>query len=170
MSAPTSEVTKLNIGDSRLVGNVLCNIILEAIITDINNPNMFGATLQAFQSQAVLTVAALQGIQGTPGQPSFALQFQNQRLADVSHLPGGTADDAPALLTDLPTDLGKYWIFNVTDENGNVQAAVMQVWYGTVLGFQEFPCGSPGPTGPFPVITPRDRSHGAGKWPGTQRS
>lgn len=135
----------LNVGDSVPIGTALVNLIIMAIITDVNNPNMFGATMQGFQSQAVLTIPALQGIQGIPGQPSFALQFQNQILASI--------DDLPDTLNDT-TDLGMYWVFGVTDQNGNVIATVMYVWYGSEIGYEEFPVGMPGPTGPYPLITP----------------
>jgi hypothetical protein len=142
MSAPAQT---LNIGSTVPIGTALVNLIIMAIMTDVNNPNMFGATLQGFQSQAVLTVPALQGIQGIPGQPSFALQFQNVILASV--------DDLPDDLNNI-SDLGKYWIFGVTDENDNVIATVMQVWFGSSIGYQEFPVGMPGPVGPYPLITP----------------
>lgn len=141
----TEQVVQLNIGDTVPVGTVLANLMIMGIVTDVNNPNMFAATLQAFQSQAVLTVPVLQGIQGVPGNPTFALQFQNQPLA--------TPGDLPTNLGDT-TDLGKYWVFGVTDQNGNVIATTMYVWYGTDIGFQEFPIGSPGPAGPAPLITP----------------
>lgn len=142
MTAPTQT---LNIGDQVPIGTALINLIIMAILTDVNNPNMFGATMQGYQSQAVLTVPALQGIQGIPGQPSFALRFQNEILASTDDLP-----------TDLnnTTDIGNYFIFGVTDEDDNVIATVMYVWFGTSLGWQEYPVGMPGPVGPYPLITP----------------
>jgi hypothetical protein len=146
MTTATAPATTLNIGSTVPVGTALVNLIIMAILTDVNNPNMFGATMQGFQSEAVLTVPALQGKQGNPGQPSFALRFQDQILAST--------DDLPTDLTNAPTDLGKYWVFPVNDQNGNVIALVMQVWYGTALGWQEFPVGMPGPVGPYPLITP----------------
>jgi hypothetical protein len=142
----TATTQTLNVGDTVPVGTVLANLIIMGIVTDINNPNMFAATLQALQSQALLTVPVLQGIPGNPGQPSFALRFQNQVLAST--------DDLPTDLTNEPSDLGKYWVFDVTDQNANIIATQMQVWFGTSIGWQAFPIGTPGPVGPYPLITP----------------
>jgi hypothetical protein len=138
-------ITSLQLGDTVPIGTALVNLIMMGIVTDVNNPNMFGATLQAFQSQALLTVPVLQGIQGNPGQPSFALRFQNSTLTSPSQLPSNLNNT---------TDLGKYWVFVVFDNNGNAVACTMYVWYGTSIGFRQFPIGTPGPPGPFPLITP----------------
>lgn len=146
MSAPTGEIVQLQVGDSVAIGTALLNLIIMGIITDVNNPNMFGATLQAYKSQALLTVPALQGVQGVPGQPKFALQFQNDTLSNTSQLPQ---------TLNSTTDLGKYWVFGVTDQNNNVVATSMSVWYGSVIGYKSFPVGSPGPPGAFPLITPK---------------
>jgi hypothetical protein len=145
VSAP---ITTLSFGDTVPIGTVLANLIIMGIVTDINNPNMFAATLQAYQDQAVLTVPVLQGIQGNPGQMSFALRWQNPTV------PLAGPANLPTNLTNLATDLGKYWTFSVTDQNGNTIATVMYVWYGTIIGFVELPVGSPGPPGASPVITP----------------
>jgi hypothetical protein len=146
MTTPTSEIVQLQVGDTKPVGTVLANLIIMAMVTDVNNPNMFMATLQAHQSQAVMTVPALQGIKGDPGQPTFALRFQNDSLSSPASL--------PTTLGNTSSDLGKYWVFGVTDQNSNVIATDMWVWYGTTLGWKTFPVGSPGPPGPFPLITP----------------
>jgi hypothetical protein len=139
-------ITSLSLGDTVPIGTALVNMIIMGIVTDVNNPNMFGSTLQAYQSQALLTVPVLQGIQGNPGQPSFALRFQNSTLTSPSQLPNN--------LTNAATDLGKYWVFVVFDNNNNAIAATMYVWYGTTIGFRQFPIGTPGPAGPYPLITP----------------
>lgn len=147
MTTPTqAEIIKLNFGDTIPIGQILANLILMGIVTDPLNPDMFAATLQAFQSQAVLTVPVLQGPQGDPGQPSFALRWQNEDLSDPSQLPTD--------LGNTDADLGKFWIFGVLDENGNTVATTMYIWWGTTLGFRQLPVGAPGPPGPYPVITP----------------
>src|ERR1700676_2537670 len=98
MSSPTqAEIIQLNIGDTVPINQVMANIILMGIVTDINNPNMFAATMQAFQNQAVLTVPVLQAAQGIPGQLTFALRWQNDNLTVPSQLPTN--------LTSLPADL-----------------------------------------------------------------
>lgn len=142
----TTEVVQLQLGDTVPIGSIQVTLILLGMVTDVNNPNMFGATLQSYGSQAVMTVPVLQGITGNPGSPQFALQFQNDSLSSPSALPG---------TLNNTTDLGKYWVFGVTDQNGNIVATNMYVWYGTTLGFKPFPVGSPGAPGPSPLITPQ---------------
>ena len=136
----------LNIGDTVPIGQAMVNMIISALVTDINNPNMFAISLQAFNNSAVLESDALQGPQGIPGQLTFALRWQNDNRLQPSQLPTN--------LTDLPNDVGKFWIFGVTDQNGNTVATTMYVWWGTALGFKLLPVGTPGPVGPSPNITP----------------
>lgn len=147
MTTPTqAEIIKLNLGDTIPVGQILTNMILMGIVTDPLNPNLFAATLQAFQSQSVLTIPVLQGPPGSPGQPSFALRFMNQDYTDPSQLPTD--------LGNTDADLGKFWIFGVQDENGNIVATTMYIWFGTSIGYRSLPVGAPGPPGPYPLITP----------------
>lgn len=145
MTAP-AEIIQLGIGDTVPVGQVMMNMILMGLVTDINNPNMFAATMQAYQRQGVLTIPVLQGVKGDAGEPSFALRWQNDGKTDPSQLPTN--------LGDTVVDLGKFWIFGVEDELGNVVATTMYVWWGTTIGFRQLPVGAPGPPGPYPLITP----------------
>src|ERR1700704_1445444 len=107
MTTPQAEIIQLGIGDTIPVGQVMMNMILMGLVTDINNPNMFAATLQAYQRQAVLTIPVLQGVKGDPGEPSFALQWQNDGKTDPSQLPTDLGDTA--------VDKGKFWVFGVQD-------------------------------------------------------
>lgn len=143
---PQAEIIQLGVGDTIPVANIMTNLFLMGLVTDVNNPNMFAATMQAFQRQAVLTVPVLQGVKGEKGEPSFALQWQNDGKTDPEQLPTN--------LGDTVADLGKFWIFGVEDDNGNTVATTMYVWWGTVIGFRQLPVGAPGPPGPYPVITP----------------
>lgn len=161
MTTPTpTEIIQLNFGDTVPLGSILANIILMGIATDINNPNMFAATLEAFRDQAVLTVPVLQGPPGNPGQTQFALRWQNDSKTSPTQLPTN--------LTDLPADLGKFWIFGVRDTNGNLVATTMYIWWGTAIGFRQLPVGAPGPPGPYPIITPNIvlEAQGSGNGPG----
>jgi len=150
----------LNIGDTVPLGQAMVNLIVMGLVTDINNPNMFAIKPQVFQKQAVLQTSSLQGIQGVPGQLTFALRWQNDNLIQPSQL--------PSTLTNLPRDVGKFWIFGVTDQNGNTVATIMYVWWGTVIGFRLLPVGTPGPVGRFPLITPNVvlQVPGSGNGPG----
>jgi len=141
MTAPV-----LNIGDTLPIGQAMINLILMGLVTDINNPNMFAAIPQVFNHSAALDVSDLQGPQGVPGQLTFALRWQNDNLVQPSQLPTN--------LTGLPGDLGKFWIFGVTDQNGNDVYTIMYVWWGTALGFRQLPVGTPGPVGRYPLVTP----------------
>ena len=157
---PQAEIIQLGIGDTIPIGNIMMNMFLMGLVTDANNPNMFAATMQAFQRQAVLTVPVLQGIPGNPGEPSFALQWQNDGKTDPSQLPTNLGDTA--------ADTGKFWVFGVEDENGNVVATTMYVWWGTAIGWRQLPVGAPGPPGPYPLITPNIvlEAVGSGNGPG----
>jgi hypothetical protein len=143
---PQAEIIQLGVGDTVPIGSILAHIFLMGLVTDINNPNMFAATMQAFQRQAVMTVPVLQGVKGDPGEPSFALQWQHDDKTDPSELPTD--------LGDTVADLGKFWVFGVPDDNGNLIATTMYVWWGTTIGWRQLPVGAPGPMGPYPVITP----------------
>lgn len=161
MTTPTqAEIIQLGIGETIPIGNIMMNMFLMGLVTDANNPNLFAATMQAFQRQAVLTVPVLQGIQGVPGEPSFALQWQNDGKTDPSQLPTDLGNTA--------ADTGKFWVFGVEDDLGNTVATTMYVWWGTVIGWRQLPVGAPGPPGPYPVITPHIvlEAEGSGNGPG----
>jgi hypothetical protein len=137
-------VVQLNVGDTVPLGTILANLHLMGVVTDPSTPNMFGATLEAFGDQGVLTVPVLQGPPGPQGNPQFALRFQNDNLDGV--------DDLPSNLTNSDADIGRYWIFKTIDSNGNVTGASAYIWFGTE--YRQMPMGSQGPPGPYPIITP----------------
>lgn len=141
MSQP---VVQLNPGDTVPLGTILANIHMIGVATDPSTPNMFGATFEMFGDQGVLTVPVLQGPPGPQGNPQFALRFMSDNLASPSDLPNN--------LTDTDADIGKYWIFETVDNNGNVTGTSAYIWYGTE--YRQMPMGSQGPPGPYPVITP----------------
>lgn len=157
---PQAEIIQLNVGDTVPLGSLVVNLILMGIVTDINNPNMFAATMEAFQQTAALTVPVLQGPPGNDGQPAFALQWQNDGKTDPTEL--------PTSLGDTVADLGKFWVFGIKDTNGNTVATTMYIWWGSVIGWRQLPVGAPGPPGPYPVITPHivREATGSGNGPG----
>lgn len=137
-------VQLLSVGDTVPLGTILANLHMLGVATDPTTPNMFGATLEMFGDQGVLTVPVLQGPAGPQGEPQFALRFQNDNLSSPSALPNN--------LTGTSADIGKYWIFETVDGNGNVTGTQAYIWYGTE--YRTMPMGSQGPPGPYPVITP----------------
>lgn len=137
-------VVQLNPGDTVPLGTILAHIHLMGIATDPSTPNMFGATLEMFGDQGVLTVPVLQGPPGPQGAPQFALMFINDNLA--------TPEELPTDLTNTDADIGKYWIFETIDNNDNVVGTSAYIWYGTE--YRVMPMGSQGPPGPYPIITP----------------
>lgn len=140
----TTPVVQLNVGDTVPLGTILANMHLMGVATDPTTPNMFAATLEMFGDQGVLTVPVLQGPPGPQGAPQFALRFQNDNLSAPTDLPNN--------LTNTDADIGKYWIFETVDSNGNVTGTSAYIWYGTE--YRQMPMGSQGPPGPYPVITP----------------
>lgn len=144
MTQPNNVVQLLNVGDTVPLGTILANLHMMGVATDPTTPNMFAATLEMFGDQGVLTVPVLQGPQGPAGNPQFALMFQNDNLTSPASLPSD--------LTNTSADIGKYWIFETQDSNGNVTGTSAYIWYGTE--YRQMPMGSQGPPGPYPVITP----------------
>lgn len=136
----------LSVGEIVPLKTVLGNIYFMGVVTDPNTPNMFAATMEMFGDTAVVTLPILQGPAGLPGQPQFALRFQNDSL--------GTIPDPDHLLTltNTEADIGKYWIFKVVDSEGVAIGTTMFVWYGTE--YRQLPVGSQGPPGPYPIIYP----------------
>lgn len=156
----SANIIQLSIGDEIPIGNIIANLILMGIVTDVNNPNMFAATMEAFQGQAALTVPVLQGPKGDPGAPSFALRWQNDNKTQPSQLPTD--------LGDTVADLGKYWVFGIADDLGHLVETSMFIWWGTSIGFRQLPIGTPGPPGPYPMIAPTIvlEAPGSGNGPG----
>ena len=136
----------LSVGDIIPLTTILTNTYFMGIVTDPNVPNQFAATMEMFGDTAVVTVPVLVGPPGKPGEPMFALRFQNDPLTIYP-----TPQDLP-VLTDTDADIGKYWIFATKDGQGNEISSSMYVWYGTE--YRQQPVGSQGPPGPYPVIDP----------------
>lgn len=136
----------LSVGDIIPLATVLTNTYFMGVVTDPNVPNQFAATMEMFGDTAVITVPVLVGPPGKPGEPMFALRFQNDPLTVYP-----TPQDLPTL-TNTEADIGKYWIFATRDEEGNTIGTAMYVWYGTE--YRQMPVGSQGPPGPYPVIDP----------------
>jgi hypothetical protein len=146
---PLIELVPLELGDTIPIADILANLVFQGIITNVTDPNQFMATMDAFQTQAVLTVPVLQGPQGNPGQTAQTLFFQNKDLIETNQLPTD--------LTNTAADVGKFWLMPVFDDaTGELIATTIYVWVGAVSGsgWIQLPVGSPGSPGVYPNITP----------------
>jgi hypothetical protein len=140
------ELIPLQLGDDIPVAEILANLSFQGIVTNPLNPALFSATMDAFQTQAVLTVPVLQGPPGNPGPTAQTMFFQNVNILEALQLP-----------TDLgPTvaDVGKFWLLPIFDDaTGLMIATTIYVWNGT--NYLQLPVGSPGSPGPYPNILPK---------------
>jgi hypothetical protein len=139
------ELIPLQLGDDIPVAEILANLSFQGIVTNPLNPALFSATMDAFQTQAVLTVPVLQGPPGNPGTTAETMYFQNVNIVEALQLP-----------TDLgPTvaDVGKFWLLPIYDDDtGLMIATTIYVWTGA--NYVQLPVGSPGSPGPYPNILP----------------
>ena len=113
-----------------------------AVITDGSTPNLNRITVNVNADEATAVVPALQGPPGPAGAPQFVLDFQPDVFENPSQLPNDLTDD----------DMGKYWLVEQPDDNGNIVSAAAYIWWGSY--FRVLPFGTQGPIGPVPVVTP----------------
>lgn len=95
-----------------------------------------------------LAVPPLVGGQGPSGVAQFPLRPQT----DVYTSPALLADEQPEL-TNTIADIGKFWIIDQQDDDGNCISSAAYIWFGTQ--FRVLPFGTEGPPGPYPVIAPK---------------
>ena len=94
-----------------------------------------------------LDVAPLVGGEGPSGVHEFPLRVQR----DVYTSPSQLADEQPEL-TNTVADIGKYWLIDQQDNNGNCISSAAYIWFGTEFRVLDF--GTQGPPGPYPIIAP----------------
>lgn len=94
-----------------------------------------------------LAVPPLVGGAGVSGVAQFPLRVQS----DVYTSPGELLDEQPEL-TNTVADIGKYWLIDQQDINGNCISSAAYIWFGTEFRVLLF--GPQGPPGPYPVIAP----------------
>lgn len=106
------------------------------VVSDIATPALMTATMEMVGPDAAITMDALRGPQGIPGQDADIVKMQYQDdFTTVSQIPVNT-------LTNNEADIGKaWWIGNLVYQ-----------WSGTSL--QAKAMGTAGPPGPVPNITP----------------
>lgn len=131
------------IGELQYIKSVLVNTHVFGLITDGDTPDGFAATFEITGDNGVLVVPALVGDPGPPGQNAFALRLQKSTIDDPLNL--------PETLTDSDADIGKYWMIDDIDADGNVVGSSAYIWFGD--HYRRMMMGSPGPAGPVPKIT-----------------
>lgn len=131
------------IGELQYVKSVLVNTHVFGLVTDGDTPDGFSATFEITGDNGVLVVPALQGDQGIPGQNAFALRLQLSTIDDPLNL--------PETLGNTDADIGKYWMIDDVDGNGNVIGSSAYIWFGD--HYRRMMMGSPGPAGPVPIMT-----------------
>lgn len=133
----------VEIGEMVHLKSVLTNVHIFGVVTDGETPDQFCATLEIAGENATMSLAALEGPAGPQGQHAFALRLQRSIIDDP--------EDLPQNLTDLPEDLGKYWIMNHYDDEDNLIGSRAYIWFGD--HYRVLMMGSEGPPGPVPKIT-----------------
>jgi len=140
----TTAAPPLNIGDMAYLGSYLINTHVYGVVTPPDTPDQFAATFEIMGDQGTLMMNALVGPPGSAGQHAFALRLQTDPIDDP--------DDLPPTLTNSEADIGKYWLIDDLDGEGNIIGTSAYIWYGTV--YRRMMMGTPGPAGPVPRITP----------------
>lgn len=133
------------IGDTAFLQDYLINTRVYGVVTPPGSPPEFLATYEIQGDQGTLVIAVAVGDKGPPGANMFALHLQADTIDNTG--------DLPQTLTNTVADIGKYWIIDDVDANGDIIGTSMYVWYGTT--WRRLMVGSPGPPGPVPIITPK---------------
>jgi hypothetical protein len=132
-----------NVGQIVYLGSQLVQGHYYGVITDGATPDQFSSTWEVVGDQGTLITAAIKGDKGDPGENAFALRLQKSIVDDPANLPGA--------LLDNDADLGKYWLIDDLDVDGNVIGSSAYIWFGTA--YRRMMMGSPGAPGPVPQIT-----------------
>lgn len=130
--------------DTTFIANYLINTKVYGVVVDPGADQEFVATFEIQGDQGTLTMAVIIGPRGPAGIDMFVLNLQTDDLDSPSQLP-----QAPVLKT---ADIGKFWVFDDTDGEGNIIGSSGYIWYGD--SYRRIMLGTPGPPGPVPIITP----------------
>ena len=133
------------VGDIVYLSQAVARMRFYGVVTTSDTPDQFAASMELQGDEGVVTMPVLTGERGPAGQPCFALRFQpDLDVNDVS--------DLPQTLTNTDADLGKYFMLDDLDAEGNVIGSSAYIWFGSA--WRRMQMGSPGPPGPVPIITP----------------
>lgn len=132
------------ISDANFLQNYLINTRVYGVVVPPGASPEFLATYEIQGDQGTLIIAVAIGPDGPAGANMFALALQNDEI--------DTASDLPQTLQNSTADIGKYWVIDDVDTNGDIIGSSLYLWYGTA--WRRLMLGSPGPPGPVPIITP----------------
>jgi hypothetical protein len=122
-------------GDQVYLGTVLANLHFWGVVSDLDTPAMMTGTFEMAANDGAVTMDALVGPPGPPGENAAIVKMQYQSTID-------DPDDLPDNLTSGAIDIGKtWWVGN------NVY-----MWSGTQFVVKQM--GVMGPPGPYPHIHP----------------
>lgn len=133
-----------SIGDATYLSSYLINTKVYGVVVPPGANPEFWATYEIAGDDGTLFMAAILGPDGVPGKDAFALKLQTTPLE--------SPDQLPRTMTNTDADIGKYWIIDDVNEQGDIIGSSMYVWYGG--SWRRLMLGSPGPPGPTPIITP----------------
>lgn len=121
-------------GDKVYLGSILTNVHLWGIVSDIDTPSMMSGSFEILGKDGAVTLDALVGPQGVPGENAPIVKMNYDTIDNVYDLPND--------LTDSDADVGQaWWIDN-------------QVYLWTGDEYVAKAMGTQGPPGPIPKITP----------------
>jgi hypothetical protein len=132
------------LGDATYLTDYLINTKVYGVVVPPGEAPEFWATYEIQGESGTMFMAAVVGPEGEPGNDAFVLHLQTDML--------DSPDQLPRTLTNTIADIGKYWVIDDVDGQGNIIGSSMYVWYGT--SWRRLMLGTPGPPGPVPVITP----------------
>ena len=132
-----------------LIASYLINTRVYGYVVPASSQQEFTATYEISGDQGTMTIAAVIGSQGQAGANMFVLNLQT----DATDAPA----NLPQTLTNTVADVGKTWLFDDIDSNGDVIGSSAYVWYGTA--YRRMMLGQPGPPGPVPDHHPRRQPH-----------
>lgn len=121
-------------GEDVYLGSILTNVHLWGIISDLDTPSMMHGSFDVLGNDGAITLDALVGPQGPPGENAPIVKMQWSSITEP--------EDLPDNLTDDEVDVGKAWWI------GNQ----VYVWDGKQWRIRAM--GTPGPPGPVPNIAP----------------
>lgn len=133
------------VGDVVYLSQAVAKMLFYGVVTSPDSPDQFAASMELQGDQGVVTMPVLVGERGPAGQPCFALRFQAD--LDVNEVV-----DLPKTLTNTEADIGKYYVLDDLDAEGNVVGSSAYIWFGKA--WRRMQMGTAGPPGPVPIITP----------------